>query len=133
MAAEDPTTWGEVCRKVGFSDNLHRDCRKHVPDHPLGGMPNSSFDEGVADYGPDSTGFDKDLAGSALAVPPPPPADWEPEPEGFFEELPIKQILMYGSAAALIWLLVLKMRKDQSPETAAAPSLPENVTSLKVA
>lgn len=133
MAADDPTTMGEVCKKVGLSDNLYPECREKVPGFPLGGVPNSAFDEGGEDYGPDSAGFDKELADSALSVPPPPPSDWKQEPEGFFEDLPIKQILLYGSVAALIWVLIARARKGSTQETAAAPALPENVTSLRVA
>lgn len=129
-AAEDSTSWSEVCRKVGFSDNLYRDCRKNVPDYPLGGAgaPNSAFDSipEVEDFGPDSSGFDKQLAGSALAAPPPPAADWKPEPEGFFEELNLQKVLMYGGVAALIWVLIAQARggdakpvkKVTSPTTA---------------
>ena len=128
MASEDPTTWGEVCNKVGFSDNLYSDCRKKVPGF-MGGA-NSSFDE-VPEYGPGAPDFNKQLAASALALPPPPPADWQPEEEeGFLGGMPLNKILMYGGVAALIWLLLSKQKAASTDEP---KTVPEKVTTPKAA
>lgn len=141
MTAENQISVREVCRQVGFADNLYKYCRKNDPDFPLGGAPLAfgrapEEGAGMEEGGPDSEGFDKELAASALAVPPPPAADWKPQPEGFFEDLPIKQILMYGGVAAAAWFIIAKMRKDTDEQrmisaTTAAPG--ENVTSPRAA
>ncbi len=136
MAADDSTTWGAVCSKVGFSDNLYRDCRRNVPGFNGGGMANSAFDDVPDDdYGPDSRDFKSQLADSALAIPDAPSADWKAEPEGFFESLPIRQVLMYGGIAAVVWFLLMKAKVPQEGAAAATgAALPKNVaTSPKAA
>lgn len=138
MAAEDQISVGEICRQVGFADNLYKYCRKNDSDFPLGGAAavfNSKPADETEEGGPDSEGFDKELAASALAVPPPPAADWKPEPEGLFEALPIKQILMYGGVAAVAWFFIAKARKGggQSTVSTTATAPIEKVTSPRAA
>ena len=74
--AEDPndTSWKEVCKKVGFGENLYRECREKTPGFSgfSGGLSAglSSFDEipEEEDGGPDSAGFGAQLAASAQAA-----------------------------------------------------------------
>lgn len=129
----DETTWGEVCRKVGFSDNLYKDCRKNVPGFMGGGMSNRSFDEVPEDddYGPDSKGFAKQLRDSALEIPPPPSSDWKDEDGGFFSMFPIQKILMYGGVAGLLWFFVMKNRPQEVIGTTG--TAPQKLPSSKAA
>lgn len=103
MAAEEKTTWTEVCSKVGFSDGLYKTCREKVEGYT--GLDGAIYDEEpVEDDGPD---FTRMLMKQARPVPPPPPEDWEPEPEGFFDELMHgttgKYVLAGGAAALAAW------------------------------
>ena len=129
MAAEDPTTWGEVCKNVGFSDNLYRTCRKNVPEF------NGFAGGGAPPQEPPGPDFGVQLAGSALPVPPPPPADWQPEAgdsgfmEGMFGDLTPEKIAMYGGVAALIWWFFMR-NKNEAP---AATTEQKPVTSPKAA
>jgi len=111
MAADEQTTWGDVCKKVGFSDNLYQTCRDKVPGYA--GAPNNAFD----DVGDDEDGvdFNKALAKSAKPVPPPPAADWKHEPEGFFEALQSNKMLMYGGGAAALLTLFLLWKRFSAP------------------
>lgn len=133
MAADDSTSWGEVCNKVGFADNLYADCRKNVPG--FSGSGNRALDvvpDDDGDWGPDSKGFSGQLADSALAIPDAPGADWKSD--SFFGSLPIKQILMYGGVAALFWFFVIKAQAPQAGgATAAGGTAPEKLTSPKAA
>lgn len=130
MAAEEPTTWGEVCKKVGFRDNLYRVCRDKVPE--FNGFAAGAFDDRGSEHGdPD---FSSQLAKSALPIPPAPPKDWEPEPEGFlggmFEDLTAEKVVMYGGLAALLWYFFL--RKDPSV-AASTPAVDKGAASPKAA
>ena len=130
MAAEEQTTWGEVCSKVGFSDNLYQTCRDKVPGYT--GTPNSAFDS-VEDV--EEEDFGKALRKSAKPVPAPPAADWQPEPEGFFEALKSNKMLMYGGiggiAALAFWLMRSRSRAPQQASQ-QAPAL-RGVTRSKAA
>ena len=132
MAADDSTTWGEVCDKVGFSDNLYSVCRKKVPGFSGGirSLDSVPEDDGE-DWGPDSRNFGNQLADSALAIPDAPGDDWKGD--GFFASLPIKQILMYGGVAALLWFFVSKARAPQEVIGTTGGAVPEKVTSPKAA
>lgn len=133
MSAEEKTTWGEVCSKVGFSDNLYRTCRGKVPGfEPAGGFSGPRFD----DSSEVEEDFGKKLRRSALPVPPPPPADWKYEPEGLMESLmygSATKYILYGSlAAAFFWFFVrprlgtlmaaLPKVASSTPKTALPPA-----------
>ncbi len=130
MAGEDPTTWGEVCKNVGFGENLYRTCREKVPEYK--GFAGGAFD----DRGPQEPqgDFSTQLTQSALAIPAPPPEGWEAEPEGFFdamfETLTPERVVMYGGIAALIWYFFLR---QQPGAEAASPPVDKGVTSTKAA
>jgi hypothetical protein len=134
MAAEDSTTWGEVCDKVGFADNLYSDCRKRVSGYTGGNRSLDEVPDDDEDWGPDSKNFGRQLADSALAIPDAPGDDWKDD-AGFFESMPIKQILMYGGVAALIWFFMAKARAPQEvvTTTGASGAVPEKLTSPKAA
>lgn len=130
MAADDSTTWGEVCNKVGFSDNLYGACRKKVPGFSGGNRALDEVPDDDEDWGPDSRGFNKQLADSSLAIPDAPGDDWKGD--GFFSSLPIKQILMYGGVAALVWFFVMKPKEQEVIGTTGG-EIPKKVPSLKAA
>ena len=132
MGAEEKVTWGEVCQKVGFADNLYRTCRtkmgsEFTPATPFGGPPmleSGDGDDGGAD---DDADFNKKLKKSALPVPPPPPEDWEYEPQGLMDhlmygEMP-RKILTYAGGALVVWLLVSRFLNAEktTPKTATTP------------
>lgn len=102
MAADETTTWGEVCKRVGLRDNLYRTCRDKVPDF-------SGFQSPYDAVPGQPTGdedFDSQLARRAQPIPPPPPAGWEPEPEflgGVLGDINLEMILVYGGLAAAVW------------------------------
>jgi hypothetical protein len=135
MAAEDPTTWGEVCKNVGFRDNLYRTCREKVPEFVTGAslMRAPGDDEGAED-------FDKRLFKKALPIPAPPSADWAEEEEedgflSFLEEFSIEKIVVYGGLAAAIWWFFLRNPQSAAaqPATSAAPAAAQPATSIKAA
>lgn len=126
--AKEKVTWGEVCKQVGFADNLYRTCRGRLgdgfsPASPFGGAFSES-DEGEGEVGED---FDKQLKKSALPVPPPPPDDWKHEPEGgFLDEFlygdGVGKWVALGGVAAVAFVLWRKMTtKDTQP--VAAPTV----------
>jgi hypothetical protein len=113
----EKTTWGEVCSQVGFSDNLYRTCRDKLgasftPAAPFGF---NGMEDGEEPFGED---FDKQLRSSAQPVPPPPPEGWEPEPEGFMEQIlngdMNGKLLLYGGGAIALWLLVTRLKTSPS-------------------
>lgn len=122
--AKEKTTWGEVCKQVGFADNLYRTCRGKLgngfsPAAPFGETFASDGDEG----GELDEDFDKQLKKSALPVPPPPADDWKHEPEGFLDGLlhgeSAGKWFMWGGAAVVAFLL---WRRFFSPAAAPAAS-----------
>lgn len=124
MAADERTTWGEVCERVNFRDGLYSVCRKKVP-----GFTGLGAFDAVPDV-EDEPEFSTQLARSALPVPPPPPDDWEEEPEGILENIlngDTGRYLLYGGAAAavvLVWWFYLRTKPQQIAvtETPAAPA-----------
>jgi hypothetical protein len=122
MPAEEKVTWGEVCKQVGFKDNLYRTCREKVTDWKPTGFANGAFDE-VPE--PD---FTRRLSKTAVAIPKPPgPGDEDDEDEdedeedeeddeGMFFGLPVQKLLVYGGVAAVAYFLL--MRKNATPATA---------------
>jgi hypothetical protein len=131
MAAEEPTTWGEVCKNVSYRDGLYRTCKDKIPE--FNGFAAGAFDDRgpEPEQGPD---FGSQLARSAQPIPAPPPQDWEPEPENFlgemFGDLTAEKVVMYGGIAALIWYFFF--RKEQAP-AAAAPAADKDVTAPRAA
>ena len=138
MGAEEKITWGEVCQKVGFTDNLYRTCRtklgsEFVPATPFGGPPMLSSGDGDAggdDDADDDVDFNKKLKKSALPVPPPPPDDWEYEPQGLMDHLMYGdipgKIIVYTGGALVLWLLWSRFTaapavEKTPPKTATTP------------
>jgi len=118
MAADETTTWGEVCKKVGFSDNLYRTCREKVSGFDglgLGGLDEMDPDD---DYD-----FDAEIKGHLQPIPEPPGSDWTPPPEAD----PAKWI-MYGMAALFAGAILLGGKKSAGGQTAST-----GVTSPKAA
>jgi hypothetical protein len=127
MAAEDSTTWGEVCKNVGFRDNLYRVCRDKVPDFTgTAGLAVRSAE--------DDRDFDKQLSKRALPIPEPPGADWEPEDDGnffseMFEDFTAEKLVIYGGLAAAIWWFFLRedpAKAAQLPAGSATSTTTQN-------
>jgi hypothetical protein len=122
MAADEQTTWGEVCANVGFSDNLYRTCRKKVPWFQGAGFARHDEDEGEDEDEP----FSKRLAKSALPVPEVPPEGWEDVEESLLEDIfgedATKYLLAGGIAVAagLVWWFFLR----DTPQTAVVTETP---------
>ena len=128
MASEDSTTWGEVCKNVGFGENLYRSCREKVPSYN-GGL--STYDqvpdEPTADFG-------KQLAASALSIPEPPPADWKAPPEDtFLGPFNMQQILLYGGLAAAVYWFFMRQRAEGASGAVETAAAPKAVTTPKAA
>lgn len=122
--AKEKTTWGAVCQQVGFADNLYKTCRDKLgndftPSSPFGDL-GSAYDE---DFDPDFD-FDKELGKTAKPVPKAPPKDWEPEPEGFLEQLMTgdltNKIMLYGGGAFVLWFLWQRLGKKEASAPANA-------------
>ncbi len=129
MAADEQTTWGQVCSNVGFSDNLYRTCRQKVENfRPAGFDAYEDEDEDEEDDEP----FGKKIARSALPVPPPPPADWKDD-SSFFEDVfgedATKYMIVGGAAVAagLVWWFFFRGQQVAVTET---PQTVSNVTQL---
>ncbi len=117
-SAREKTTWGEVCSQVGFADNLYRTCRGKLGKEF---SPANTFGSPYDEVPEEDEDFDRQIKKSALPVPPPPPEDWQYEPEGLAEQfmygdLPGK-ILLYGGGAFVLYLLL--SRFFSKPETAS--------------
>jgi hypothetical protein len=124
--AKEKTTWGEVCHQVGFADNLYRTCRDKLgngfqPATPFGADLGGAYDD---DDGLNDADLGKAVRQNALPPPPPPPEDWEPEAEGFMEQLMsgelTTKLMLYGGGALLVWFLYDKYMS--APKTASAPA-----------
>lgn len=129
--AREKTTWGDVCRQVGFADNLYRTCRDKLgndfsPHSPFGDI-GSAYDMDFEDVD-----IDRQLRGQALAIPPPPDEDGSEE-LGFFEQLMdgsiTNKVMVYGGGALVLWYLYDKFLRDkpvsapaQKPALSAVPS-----------
>lgn len=133
--AKERTTWGDVCRQVGFADNLYRTCRDKLgsdfsPSSPFGDDM-GAYDDDFGDGGDEDFDIDKAVRKSALAVPEAPPADWKYKPEGFIDhlmygDLPTK-IMIYGGGALALWFLYDKFvsgkKAASAPGTAGMSAL----------
>lgn len=107
--AAEKTTWAEVCKEVGFGENLYRTCRTKLgsdfkPADPLGDY---DFEE--------DEDFDKQLRKTALPVPKPPASKKSKKTEpGFLDQLMTGnfdglggKIALWGGAA-VVSAIVLK-------------------------
>lgn len=112
MAAEDTITWGEVCKQVGFADNLYRTCREKVP----------GFDGFQEMEDEDDFDFDAEIKDHLQPIPEPPPADWKAPDEPDYGKW-----LMYGVGALFAGSLLL----GKKGASAKKPS--SRVTSPKAA
>jgi hypothetical protein len=166
---DEKTTWPEVCKQVGFRDNLYRTCREKIDGFT--GFQNGAFDAVDA---PEED-FETQVLKSALKVPKPPgtsakkgkrgAADEDLDPEEQVDddersfgprhqkrrgrrdglraaetddeesdapEMPIKQILLYGGLAALVWVILKRLQQPAVPAK-ALPAPQEAVTTPKAA
>ncbi len=133
MAADEQTTWGEICSNVGFSDNLYRKCRQKVPGFQGAGF--ARLDDDEDDY--EDEPFSKRLAKSALPVPEVPPEGWEDVEtsmlEDIFGEDATKYMLAGGIAvaASLVWWFFL--RNTQTAVVTETPKTPSASASSQAA
>ena len=140
MAADEQTTWGEICSNVGFSDNLYRTCRKKVPGFQGAGFARlNDEDEDEDDYEDDEP-FSKRIAKSALPVPEVPPEGWEDVESSLLEDVfgedATKYLLAGGIAVAagLVWWFFLRNTQTAVvTETPKAPSAPTAQPALSTA
>ena len=122
--AKEKTTWGEVCRQVGFADNLYRPCREKLGSSftPAGGDM-GAYDE---DFEEDDIDIDRAVRKSALAVPPEPPKDWKYEPQGILEQFMYgdltTKIMLYGGGALALWFAYDKFFGKKASSAPSTPS-----------
>ncbi len=116
--SDETVTWGEVCKKVQFADGLYGTCRDKIEG--FDGFDGEG-DEEEELYDPES--FSDELAESSLPIPPPPPADWQPE-GGFLSDLMEDgawiQWLVFAAAAGGIWWLL-----KPAPQQVAVTETPQ--------
>jgi hypothetical protein len=122
MSADEKVSWGEVCKKVGFSDNLYRVCKDKVGAEFNGGAPLALSNGESDEDGESNEDFGKRLRKSAKPIPPPPPEDWEQEPEGLMEQVmygDLGKYLIYSGIAALVFWLILRSKMTEGAATTA--------------